>query len=923
MRSCDIIIPVYNAFDCLKSCIESVLSYTDLQANRLIILDDKSSDERIIPLINEIISHRKQNIVFIKNKENQGFIKTVNIGMKYSSNDVVLLNSDTEVTEHWLDKIQRCAYSKEEIATVTPLSNNATIVSVPLYNNVNTIPVGYDLRKFQDLIDSVSYKEYPEIPTGVGFCFFINRNALDAVGFFDEESFGKGYAEEEDFCYRCLDYGFRHVLCDDAVVYHKGSQSMLDLFQEIDDSRQKILLEKYPYYKANTYQWFLNHPLKYINLNINFNLCLNNGKKNILILIHSWDIDINKNNLIGGTSIHVLDIIKKLRCEFNFHILAPYNDAYCLYSYWETGEDKLELYSMPSKCYTSSFFNLRYAKILEELIVTFNISIIHIHHMLGHYFDIIDIIKSRKLPLILSLHDFFSVCPRINKINHINKYCGFPNESECSFCLESYVNEYFNIENKVNIIAWKRIWSSMFSLADKIIIPSKNVQNEINSECSNLPIYVIEHGINIERTKEEPNIDADEKFNIAFLGNITTIKGKEKIEELVSYAHAYSDNIYFHLFGNMDSSLEEHGRFIYHGSYCREDIGRLFKENRIKLVCIFSIWPETYCYTLTESVASNIPVLAIDYGAVGQRIKENNLGWLLSNDTGIPEMYQVIKNIFKNKDKYKIVLKSVLDYKIKDINEMCHEYGSIYSAYKDSNASPSHDIERLKIFIKKNYFCNSTISLKIDQQKKYTAFLNSQHANEIEQIYMSYSWRAGKMVTWFPRKIKRLFKCYSDNGFKYTVKLIVTKKIINKMPVGYEQFAKCSLASDIQIYDVVVKRSIFYKFVFKCGNIDPQIIFTLNAPIVQPDEGLFILLQYSNTLAGYFKVYYDYGIGFAEENSTGDIYIGAASRIAKIFIPIKDWPYGLQLFSLRIDPPDNTVFSLKKIRFFKKKTVCL
>lgn len=53
--------------------------------------------------------------------------------MQYSHHDVVLLNSDTEVTRNWLSKIQNCAYSKPAVATVTPLSNNATLASVPVF----------------------------------------------------------------------------------------------------------------------------------------------------------------------------------------------------------------------------------------------------------------------------------------------------------------------------------------------------------------------------------------------------------------------------------------------------------------------------------------------------------------------------------------------------------------------------------------------------------------------------------------------------------------------------------------------------------------------------------------------------------------------------------------------------------------------
>lgn len=103
MKKCDVIIPIYNAYNCLKPCIDSVLKYTDMTNNRLILINDKSTDENVLPLLKKYADGKK--VILLENEENLGFVGTVNKGMKYSSeNDVLLLNSDTEVTENWLEK---------------------------------------------------------------------------------------------------------------------------------------------------------------------------------------------------------------------------------------------------------------------------------------------------------------------------------------------------------------------------------------------------------------------------------------------------------------------------------------------------------------------------------------------------------------------------------------------------------------------------------------------------------------------------------------------------------------------------------------------------------------------------------------------------------------------------------------------------
>ena len=117
----DIIIPIYNAFDFVKKCIETVIEHTDLTQHTLLLVNDKSTDERILPLLNSFIKENQSlNIILIDNKDNQGFVRTVNIGMQYSHHDVVLLNSDTEVTRNWLSKIQNCVPHYILVPSVPP-----------------------------------------------------------------------------------------------------------------------------------------------------------------------------------------------------------------------------------------------------------------------------------------------------------------------------------------------------------------------------------------------------------------------------------------------------------------------------------------------------------------------------------------------------------------------------------------------------------------------------------------------------------------------------------------------------------------------------------------------------------------------------------------------------------------------------------
>jgi glycosyltransferase involved in cell wall biosynthesis len=335
--------------------------------------------------------------------------------------------------------------------------------------------------------------------------------------------------------------------------------------------------------------------------------------------------------------------------------------------------------------------------------------------MFNHYFDIVNIIKEQNIPCIISLHDFYCICPTINKVNYKDEYCGYPSPEDCNACLSKKKNNY-------NIDSWRDVWTRLFNSSKVIITPSESARKEIIQNFPELLINVIGHGIPLNKKTTCLNIDDDEIFNIAFIGVLQKIKGESIIRNLLSLPNRH---IVFHLFGHIQSpECIINKNIIYHNQYKREELNKLFQENKIKLVCIFSICPETFSYTFFEAIANNIPVLAIDLGNVGQKINEYNLGWLIKKNTEPFEISNTLKNIFNSKNEYKLIAESVNNFKIKTIKEMVADYDKIYSTYpkRTNNMSNTHDIY---FTLKENYFQKQKIKkkkLKIKIEKIKTNF---------------------------------------------------------------------------------------------------------------------------------------------------------------------------------------------------------
>lgn len=663
----DVIVPIYNAYDYVEKCINSIIKSSNLSKNRLILIDDKSPDSRIYGLLGSFKEkYSDLNFVVLQNEENMGFVATVNRGMKYSDNDVILLNSDTEVTNQWIEKMKACAYSALDVASVTALSNNATLASVPNGLQPNDIPKGWTLDEYASMITKTSYHDYPEIPTAHGFCMYIKRSVLNRVGFFDEKTFGKGYGEENDFSYRCMEYGYKHLLCDDVFVFHKESQSFNEKKQELIENNLKILRKRYPIYVNNTDNWCSDFPINYICKNVFYNTHLSE-KENILFIIHDWS---NVKDNVGGTTIHCYDLINGLKDKFNFHVFTPEQGIYKLYSYFGDEESVLEFGDIDYKI-IKSYYNKEYANLIKQIILGFGIKFVHVHHMIDHYFDIVDICKELNVKIAITLHDFYCLCPTINLL-YQDQYCLPLQHKDCLACLK----EKKNLSNNI-IPVWREQWSIFLKKMDYIFTPSESTKDIIEGQLGSLNCQVQEHGVFISKNAAKKLDQNVQQFNIAFVGFMAKHKGRDIVQYLISNCH--SKKIKFHLFGDSDIDALKKNRdnFIYHGRYKRDELSKLLSENNIHLVCNLSIWPETYSYTLTETIACGVPVLSYDIGAVAERIKKYGFGWVLSNQDN-KNTLQTILDISENISEYNDVIDKLNSYKIKTIEEMVKFYDNLY-----------------------------------------------------------------------------------------------------------------------------------------------------------------------------------------------------------------------------------------------------
>lgn len=734
IKKVDIIIPIYNAFDYTKQCIESILKNTKLNKNTLILINDNSTDPKMLDMLNKVVSeNREKSIKLVNNKENLGFVKTVNLGMKMSNNDVVLLNSDTEVTENWLPKLQNTAYRADNIATVTPLSNNATLASIPNFMQDNEIPTYMKVEDYAKYIEEHSFGYAPELTTAHGFCMYIKRSAIDKVGYFDEETFEKGYGEENDFSYRCINNGLVNVLCDNTFIYHKGTQSFSAEKEEFINSHTKILQEKYPENYAMNTDLCASNPYSYVQDNIKYNLA-KDYRKNVLIVIHEFRRKEDK--LLGGTAEHVHDIINTLRDRINFHVLYFEDGVYKVKSFFETSEAEIYLGSTVSYD-RANMYNEGYKALIEKLLRIIKVDLVHVHHMINHYFDLFEVINEAKIPYIISLHDYYFACPNFSLLENNEKCCVGNKNRNCEACLKNLKNLEGNFARN-----WRSMTSKVLKGAKRVVVPSNSAKEVFQEFFSSNKFEVVEHGAEksryiIKDIEKKPH----DKKNIAFIGGINKIKGCDFLRKFIEKAEDPEYRYNVHLFGTaIEEDLNEaKGNYFFHGTYERENIINELKENEIDLILLLTIWPESYSYTLTEAAIAGIPVLAIDYGAVSERTGKNKLGYIVPKDASFEDIENKIDEIFANEAGYEEVLKNIDKYvqTLKTVKTMARDYEKTYEKFMMNNQNfnmlPKNEFEEVLRYSKILERKDNRIREDGNRIKEYHYMVNA-YKTEIQRL---------------------------------------------------------------------------------------------------------------------------------------------------------------------------------------------
>jgi glycosyltransferase involved in cell wall biosynthesis len=263
--------------------------------------------------------------------------------------------------------------------------------------------------------------------------------------------------------------------------------------------------------------------------------------------------------------------------------------------------------------------------IFSNIIGHYGIDVVHFQHLGHHPASLPIIAKAAGAGVVFSMHDFYLVCHRYNLLNFEQSYCDIRHKSisACDVCLKvaenlpagvqqtrrSFINEMLK---SVDVVLFGSVDSQ--KTLTEIYPQATRIRGEVAGIPSPNPVAA-EPIIRPAPTPDAPLV-------VAIVGNFLRSKGADTVISIIEAANPALFR--FHIIGNAEQqyvdvfSRWQQPNVVYHGRFSPGDMPEIAAEADVALH--LSIWPETYCISLSEIWQYGLIPIVTDVGALGDRV---------------------------------------------------------------------------------------------------------------------------------------------------------------------------------------------------------------------------------------------------------------------------------------------------------------
>ncbi|MFN7002568.1 MAG: glycosyltransferase [Roseinatronobacter sp.] len=633
-----IILPVFNAFALLPDVISRVMRNTDLPWH-LVVIEDCSTDPRVRIWLRELMEKHEAvpvlepipsgQITLIENDRNLGFIRSVNKGFEQARKldpkgrrPVILLNSDAFVPQDWASRLVAPLLQGKDIASVTPFSNDAEILSVPIICARGQLEDGQG-----DLLDAAAANlpsglPCVDLPTGVGFCMALAPQWLSRVEEFDTV-FGRGYGEEVDWCRKIVAMGGRHLATPHLFVEHRGGESFGSELKQAALARNNALIsQRYPGYDSLVQTFVLGDPL----LNARFALALEwlNSLSELpeipVYMAHSMG---------GGAEIFLQDQLT--RQDPQGAVLVRMGGSSRIHLEVHTPLGRLAADCDSIDLVVQLLARLQRRRVIYSCAVG-DPDQSEIPAILCALADGSLDGTGTPCPLEILFHDYLPVSPSYTLLDSDGVFRGVPRADN-----EDPAHQYLRRDGtRLDLATWQSLWRKALERAAALVAFSADSAVQIATAYPELHARIVLRPHQVIQKfpviSQRARPAQKGRHVIGVLGNINQQKGAAV---LLSLAHLLRQedrqrrSTQLVVIGRVDPKYDLGRDVTIHGPYEPSDLPALVQRYGVTSWLIPSIWPETFSFTTHECLATGMPVMAFDLGAQGAAVAAAENGHLI------------------------------------------------------------------------------------------------------------------------------------------------------------------------------------------------------------------------------------------------------------------------------------------------------
>jgi len=389
------------------------------------------------------------------------------------------------------------------------------------------------------------------------------------------------------------------------------------------------------------------------------------------------------------------------------------------------------LYYNPPPTFQATYQNSFVDKEFEHFLDAISPDVVHFQHLVRLSASMVEIAKRRGIPTILTLHDFWFICPQIQLLTNDNQICSGPDsDAKCANC-ERILDTYGKLQSsdsshnsRIDFLRYppeplgtlkklvpselkkllkekfigtrsgtasitlatvterSRFLREMLDKVDVILAPSRFLREKFINYGIVKRNRIFHLGYGIDHTLLVSfNIKRSNKFRFGFVGGVSEHKGMKIL--IRAFNKIRRDNVVLYIFGpyhpsylgKLKKELNIDSRITFHGVFDNREISSIF--SKIDVLVYPSIWYENQPIAILEALLAKIPVITSNLGGMAELVQDRVTGLLF--EVGNPDdLYQKMVSVIDNPELMRRL--SETPRQVKSVEKNAEELNKIYES---------------------------------------------------------------------------------------------------------------------------------------------------------------------------------------------------------------------------------------------------